>query len=147
SARLRAATSADPFPYDEAREYDALFDNLARILHRSQAHHVLLVGERGVGKQAILVDFARRAALGRPAFLGDKSVVSVDCRYTAPEDSRRVLVGILNHVGGRADLVVAVEGFASLLRSDRGGSNKAILLAGLSRVQCRIMGLMTPHEY
>jgi len=136
-----------PFPFEGAREYDHVFDGIARLLHRGQAPHVLLVGERGVGTYAILAEFARRAAIGRPAFLSDKRVVIVDCRYVCPEESRRMIFDVLNHVGGRDDLIVAIDGFASLLRSERGSSNKCVLLAGLSRVRCRVVALLTPHEY
>jgi hypothetical protein len=115
----RNAMNCAPFPFEEAAEYDVLFDNIARILHRSQAHHVLLVGERGVGKQTVIAELARRAVNGQPAFLADKRIITVDCRYVCPAVSRRMIVGILNHVGARPDLVVAVDGFASLLTSRR----------------------------
>ncbi len=143
----RSAQGPGPFPFDDAHEYDCLFDGIARILHRSQAHHVLLVGERGVGKHSIVAELARRAVNGQPAFLADKRIITVDCRYVCPEDSRRMIFGILNQVGARPDLIVAIDGFASLLTSERGASNKPLLFAGLSRVSCRLVGLMTPHEY
>jgi ATP-dependent Clp protease ATP-binding subunit ClpA len=146
TALARVAGSAGPFPFDDAKEFDGTFDELARILHRSHAHHVLMVGERGVGKSTVLLEFARRAAAGQPSFLANKRIVCIDCRYVCPEDSRRALIAILNQVGERRELVVAIDGLASLLRSERGNSNKAVLFAGLARLRCRIIGLLTPHE-
>jgi hypothetical protein len=120
----RSTQGPGPFPFDDAHEYDGLFDGIVRILHRSQANHVLLVGERGVGKNTIVAELARRGANGQPTFLADKRIITIDCRYVCPDDSRRMIVGILNHVGARPDLVVAIDGFASLLNSERGATNK-----------------------
>ncbi len=100
----RSAAPSGPFPFDDAAEYDGLFENIARILNRSQAHHVLLVGERGVGKHTIIAELARRAVNSQPAFLGDKRIITADCRYVCPEDSRRMIVGILNTWVARTEL-------------------------------------------
>ncbi len=77
----RTVPDSVPFPFQGAPEYDRLFDAIHRILHRSQAHHVLLVGERGVGKHTIVAELTRRAVKGQPAFLADKRIITVDCRY------------------------------------------------------------------
>lgn len=145
-----AARRADPgpgYPYDGEPAYDRLFDSLARPLHRRQHPHALLVGERGVGKLTLLAEFARRAALGRFPFLAARRFVRVDGRYIPPDESRPRLAAALAHVADRPDLVVCLDGMAALLRADRGGSNKPVLLEALARAQCRVVGLLTPREF
>jgi ATP-dependent Clp protease ATP-binding subunit ClpC len=144
--RVRTAAAPAEFPFDGVPQYELLFDSLARILHRRQAHHVLLAGERGVGKSAVLAELARRAACGGIPFLAHMRFLSVDCRYVSPDESRPRLAALLTHVVDRSDLVVCVDGFASLLRGERAVSNKPVLLAALARARCRVVGLLTPRE-
>jgi Cdc6-like AAA superfamily ATPase len=47
----------------------ALFGDFARALHRLTNRHVLITGERGVGKTTVVKEFARRAVGGEWAFL------------------------------------------------------------------------------
>ncbi len=137
--------SADT-PFDGVPAYDAVFDAIARALHRRTARHVLLTGERGVGKSAVVAELARRAILGRPAFLRDLRMVHLNCRHVPPDESRARLAALLDAVADRADLVVCVDGFANLLRPDQAGA-KAVLLASLATSRYRLIGLMTPREY
>src|SRR5262249_52780184 len=48
------AAGDGPFPFDGEAPFEDLFESLTRALHRRRAHHVLLVGERGVGKGIVL---------------------------------------------------------------------------------------------
>ncbi len=144
----RARSSAAPaeFPFDGVPQYERLFDALARVLHRRQLHHVLLAGERGVGKSTVVAELARRAAAGSIPFLARARFLSVDCRYVSPDESRQRLAALLAHVADRPDLVVCVDGFAPLLRGERAASNKPVLLASLAHARCRVVGLLTPRE-
>ena len=137
--------SADS-PFEGVSAYDTVFDAVARALHRRISRHVLLTGERGVGKSAVVAELARRAVLGRPAFLRDLRVVHLDYRHVPPDEARARLAALLDAVADRADLVVCVDGFANLLRPDRAGA-KAVLLASLATSRYRLIGLMTPREY
>ena len=128
----RAAVDAT-FPFDDEPQYDRLFDELCRVLHRQHANHVLLVGERGVGKSTVLAELARRAAVGAIPFLAERRLLSVDCRYVPPDESRDRIAAIFGHVAGHPELVVCLDGFTSLLRSDRPGGNKAALLSARHR--------------
>lgn len=141
-----AAAGGDVSPFDGDPQYERLFGQIARALCRRGAHHVLLGGERGVGKVTVLAELARRGACGRVPFLRDKRFVLADCRYTAPEESRQRLMNLLSHVAPYSQLVLCVEGFGALLRTDRAGSNRGLLLSALSRVRCRIVGLVTPRD-
>jgi ATP-dependent Clp protease ATP-binding subunit ClpA len=144
--RARTASALADFPFDGEPAFERLFDDLARALHRRQFHHVLLSGERGVGKSTVVAELARRAAAGRIPFLARARIVSVDCRYIPPDESRQRLAAVLAHVAERPDLIVCLEGFPALLQGERAASNKPVLLAALAHARCRIVGLLTPRE-
>ena len=144
--RARAGTAGGDFPFDGVPQYVRLFDALARVLHRRRTHHVLLAGERGVGKSTIVAELARRAAVGAIPFLAQARFLSVDCRYVSPDESRPRLAALLAHVADRPDLIVCIDGFSSLLRGERAASNKPVLLAALAHARCRVVGLLTPRE-
>ena len=86
--RSRKSATPAAYPFDDEPLYDALFDAVMRVLHRRKANHVLLTGERGVGKSTILAELARRAASGGIPFLHDKRFLSVDCRYVPADEAR-----------------------------------------------------------
>jgi hypothetical protein len=82
--QIRRAPPLELFPFDDEPVFEALFDAITRALHRRQGNHVLLTGERGVGKNTILAELARRAAAGRIPFLASSRFLRVDCRYVPP---------------------------------------------------------------
>jgi len=135
------------YPFDGAHCYEQLFDTIGRVFFRHQTRHVLLVGERGVGKSIVLAEFARRAAFGIYPFLVNKHIVTVDCRHVAPDESRPKLAAILAYVANRQDLIICFDGFPQILRGERLASNKATLLYGLCRAHCRVVGMLTPRDY
>ncbi|MBL8799296.1 MAG: ATP-dependent Clp protease ATP-binding subunit [Planctomycetia bacterium] len=144
--RARTATHSGAFPFDDEPRFEQLFAAIARVLHRRTANHVLLTGERGVGKSTILTELARRAATGRIPFLRQRRFVSVDCRYVPADESRQRLTAILTQAAARPELVVCLDGFASLLRAER-GDPRAALFSVLSRARCQVIGLLTPREF
>lgn len=129
--------------FDEEPAYEALFDRIASGLHSGRPRHVLLVGERGVGQSVLVTEFARRAATGAFRFLADREIISVDVRYASADESAATLVSLFAEIVPHEHLVVAIDGLAALLRGD----NRPRLLSALSRAQCRIIGLLTPHEH
>lgn len=145
--RARTAALPGPSPFDGDPKYEKVFDALARGLHRRQPRHLLLLGERGVGKSTVLAELARRAATGRMPFLAEKRFLDVRCRYVPPDESRQRLAALLAQVGPRPELVVCLDGLAALLRTDRGATNKAVLWSFLAQARCRLIGLMTPRDY
>jgi len=147
SQRVRTGAAPAAYPFDGEPLYEALFEGLTRVLHRRRGNHVLLVGERGVGKSTVATELARRAAVGAIPFLQSKRFLAVDCRYVPPDESRPRLAALLDHVAARPDLVVVVDGFAALLRGERVTSNKPILLAALAHARCRFIGLVTQREF
>lgn len=145
--RARNAEAPEAPPFDGEPQYQRLFDELARALHRRQSRHVLLTGERGVGKASVVAELARRAAAGLIPSLAGCRFLSIDCRFIPPDESRARLAAVLARLAGRPDLVACLDGFAALLRGDRPAANRAALLAGLARSRCRIVGLVTPREF
>jgi hypothetical protein len=145
--RASIAAPCKTFPFDGEPQFERLFDEVCRVLHRQHANHVLLVGERGVGKSTVVAELARRAAGGGIPFLAEKRLLSVDCRYVSPDESRDRIAAVFGHVAGHAELVVCLHGFTSLLRADRPGGNKAALLSAMSRLRCQVIALLTPREY
>ncbi len=145
--RVQRAAAPARSPFNGDRNYDRLFDQLARGLYRSRPRHLLLVGEPGVGQNTVLVELARRAASGDIPFLRDKQIISIDCSYVASDESRSRLDAVMNHVGGREDLIVCIDGLAALLRGECGMDNRSRLLWALSCVRCRVVGLVTPYQY
>ncbi len=146
SRHARLLEAAPPGPFEGESVYEQLFDRMARILHRSETH-AILVGERGVGQTTILAELARRVAGGRLAALRGRRIVLVDCRHTSPESSGQRLMGILRAAAGEANLVVCLDGFALLVRAERGGTNRAALLGVLPRLRCKLVGLLSPRDY
>jgi ATP-dependent Clp protease ATP-binding subunit ClpA len=145
--RARQGIATEAFPFDGEPRYERLFDSILRVLHRRQANHVLLTGERGVGKSTLISELARLGASGVIPFLQDKRFVALDCRYVPPDESRQRLIGILSFLVARSDVVLCVDGLAALLRGEGAANNKAILLAALAQARFQLIGLVTPREY
>jgi ATP-dependent Clp protease ATP-binding subunit ClpA len=144
--RAQTAEMPPDSPFDGEPGYDQLFEAITRALHRRQAPHVLLCGERGVGKATVIAELARRAIVGKIPSLQGRRFLQVDCRHTPPEESRERLAAILNFAAERPDWVIVLNGLAALLPAERAAGNKAVLLAALSRVRCRLIALFTPRE-
>lgn len=143
---VRRSGFVGPSPFDGDPAFDRLFDALARALHRRERPHALLVGERGVGKSALLAEFARRAAFDR-GFLAAKRVLTADGRHTPPDEARARLTAILEHVVPHPDLVVCLDGLHGLVLPDRRESNRPVLLAALAHARCHLVALLTPREF
>ena len=140
-ARTRVVTS----PY-EGSEFEGAFDLLARALHRRQHPHALLIGERGVGKNLIYAELARRAAAGH-WLLSAKRFLRADCRHVPYDRAREQMLSLLAHVAPHAGLVVAVEGLFELIRPVGGVSNRSVLLGAMGSAKCHLVGFLTPAEF
>lgn len=145
TARVRAAggrrmLSGDP-------QYGKFFDAFARAVHRESPRHILLVADRGVGQSLVLGEFALRCQAGDWPALRTLQVMLSDCRATDPLHSRTILVETLLALAKRQQWLFCIEGFSSLLRGERGGTNQASLLPLLSKIACRMVFCVTPREY
>lgn len=106
---------------------------VVRALHRRRGGHVLVTGERGVGRRSLVRELARRVARGETSFEGDVRFLWVDCENVGPEDSRACLETLLQAASGPVPTVLVLGGFDRLLVRQHGGTNKPLLLAAAAR--------------
>jgi ATP-dependent Clp protease ATP-binding subunit ClpA len=142
----RTVAGEGPFPYDGEPQFDRLFEETTRALHRRRPH-VLLVGERGVCTGTVVAELARRATAGDIPSLSALRFLRVDCRRVPPDESQQRLAALLNCVAEDPRRVVVLDGFASLFRGGQGANNKTLLLSALDCLRCRLIGILTPHDY
>jgi hypothetical protein len=140
----REAAGEGPFPFDGEAPFERLFEDLTRALHRRQARHVLLAGERGVAKGTLVAELARRAAAGAIPSLRDRHFLRADCRSLAAAEGGG-LHALLGAVGDRPELVLVLDGLGALLHAG-GAEGFRALLAALPRLHCRLVILATPRE-
>jgi ATP-dependent Clp protease ATP-binding subunit ClpA len=145
--RVRIGDAPAEYPFDGEPVYEAVFEAAARALYRRDGGHLLLVGERGVGLATVSAELARRAALGRYPHLVHRRFVLIDARHTPPDESRQRLEALFGRVADQADWVACMDGFAALLRTERGTTNRSALLAAATRSRCRVIGMVSPREY
>jgi ATP-dependent Clp protease ATP-binding subunit ClpA len=145
--QVRQLVSSAPSPFTNDAGFDAFFDSLCRGLHRQAPRHALIIRERGVGERAALVELSRRSAEGKVEFLRDSEVWVADCRHLPAEARRAVIDAIFHEFGSQKQTVICLDGFASLLRSEAAQATRSALLWHLTRARCRVVGILTPHEY
>ena len=112
------------------RSMEDVFERIARILFRRENNHVLITGNKGVGKTTVVRELARRAAIGEMSVLNSKRIVRLDCSAIVAEDSRGFLEGMFAAVGTQHGLVLCLDGLANVIGGRFGGDNKKLLRAG-----------------
>jgi ATP-dependent Clp protease ATP-binding subunit ClpA len=123
------------------------WERIGRILFRTERHHLLLYGPRGVGKTAVVLEFAGAVARGAMRFLAGSRVLWIDTQYVGPEDSRACLETLATVVGEHPRIVLCVDGIQSLMRRPHGGDNKHFLLGLLRSPGLRLIGVLPRSEY
>ena len=144
--RARQAEFATVSPFAGDSDYERIFAQIERALSRRQTPHVLLSGERGVGKATVATEFTRRLVLGDFPLLGDQQILLIDGRHIPADESRGRLIDLFNAIAPRDNLVVAFEGLAELLRATPDRANRALLLSALRHSRFRLIALVTPRE-
>lgn len=137
----------EPSPFVGDPTYEAFFDSVCRALHRNSPKHILLLRERGVGEQSVLLELARRALCGNPPFLRARRLVYADFRHVPIEQTRNALAEMFAATSGEQNLILCVDGFAALLRDHAYGELRSLTLAALSRSISRFVGILSPREY
>jgi ATP-dependent Clp protease ATP-binding subunit ClpA len=143
----RLAGPAGPSPFSGDKTYEAFFDAISRALHRGLPRHVVLLRERGVGEQTVLMELARRGLCGDPPFLQSKHIVYADFRRIPLEQMRAALQSLFTAVSDAENLIICINGFATLLRDNVYGEQRSLTVAALSGARCRIVGILTSREY
>lgn len=120
---------------------------MARALCRERKGHVVLTGDRGVGKTTLVRRLAAEASRGEFPRLAERQFVRINVSNVGPEDSRACLELILSSLTDANDLVVCLDGLASLFPRPNGSSNKPLLRTLFQRSDLRIIGIMNDWEY
>ncbi len=124
-----------------------VLDRISGTLFRSERHHLLINGQRGVGKSATVLQFAREAALGRSRFLFGYRILWIDAQHIGPEDTRACLETMAAIVAENGRVVLCIDGIHALMRRPHGGSNKHFLLGMLQSPDVRIIGILPRTEF
>ncbi|WP_242909724.1 AAA family ATPase [Actinomadura terrae] len=130
-----------------ALHVDGQVELLSKALHRVTAPHVVITGLPGVGTTTLLRELARRAAEGEIRFLARKRFLHVDCGDLAPADSGDALAEIIEHIAGRTDVIVCVDGLGSLIRGPGGTDHRLTLRSALKQGRLHLVGVMSAHEF
>lgn len=145
--RVRSAGEGVASAFEEDARYRDFFDRLARALHRSGPRHVLLTRERGVGEQTVMIELARRCLTGELRLLARHQILSVDCRHVPPAEAPLAVEALFKAARARSEVVLCLDGFASLFKGPTPAGNWPALAAALGSASCRVIGILSPQEY
>jgi ATP-dependent Clp protease ATP-binding subunit ClpC len=131
-------------------------ERVQQVLCRRTKNNVVLIGEPGVGKTAIVEGLAQRIVDGEaPPFLADKRVLALDLslivagtKYRGQFEER--LKAIMKELIDNPNIIVFIDELHTLVGagSAEGSLDAAnILKPALSRGQIRCVGATTPAEY
>lgn len=131
-------------------------ERVIEILCRRTKNNVVLIGEAGVGKTAVIEGLAQRIVTDSvPKFLSNKKILALDLslvvagtKYRGQFEER--LKKIMAELKGRTDCIVFVDELHTLVGagSAEGTLDAAnILKPGLSRGEIQVVGATTPSEY
>lgn len=109
--------------------------------------HVLITGNKGVGKTTLIRSLALKNAQHENSFLSNERFLWVDCNNVGPEDSRACLESIFTCLSTMKGIVLCLDGIGSLLKRSQGGSNKPLLRSMISRPNLRVIGVMSSWEF
>lgn len=124
---------------------DSLLQQLSRGLFRS-SRHVLLVGERGVGKTTLLHELARQAAHGVLPHLSNKQFLAIDCRQIPGADARPFLESLSQSASQDASIVWCLDNVGRLLK-EGGQLARSSLSSLLDRAEAGIVLVITRAQY
>ena len=131
-------------------------ERLQQVLCRRTKNNVVLIGEPGVGKTAIIEGLAQRIVRGDvPHFLADKRLLSLDLslivagtKYRGQFEER--LKAIMKELAESPSIIMFIDELHTLVGagSAEGSLDAAnILKPALSRGDIRCIGATTPAEY
>ncbi|MFA4880985.1 MAG: ATP-dependent Clp protease ATP-binding subunit [Candidatus Doudnabacteria bacterium] len=144
---LRAKYGAFPFLISREKEMEEILANL-----RQAEGDVIIVGRPGVGKSAIIYDFANlMVAENVPAVLRDKRLASLDLgALSASENPLALLKRIVEEVIKAGNIVLLIDNIAELIGLGRVGDNMdaaAILKPALSHPTVNVIGTAEEGDY
>ncbi|MBS0266553.1 MAG: ATP-dependent Clp protease ATP-binding subunit [Planctomycetes bacterium] len=120
---------------------------MARGLFRRQARHVLLTGQRGVGKTTAVRELARQVSSGQFDFLQNARFILGECQNVLRHESRPRFAALFEWLAGQQNVVVCLDGLGALLRGEHGATNISLLRAALRLRDVRIIGVLSQWDY
>lgn len=124
---------------------DSLLQQLSRGLFRS-SRHVLLIGERGVGKTTLLFELVRQAAAGGLPHLTDKQFLHVNCGMIPATDARPFLEALTQSARQESATIWCLDGIGRLLK-ESGPAGRAALSTLLHHSAAGVMLVINREEY
>jgi ATP-dependent Clp protease ATP-binding subunit ClpC len=134
-------------PFAGDAHYDGFFERFFRALYRGAPRHVLLLRQRGVGEQAVLLAAAWRGLRGEPPFLAGRRFVATDLRPMPCEELWGIVATMFAAVSQMEHIVLCVDSFSKILSRQGMIDNRAAMLSTLEHCKCRVVGILSPHEY
>ncbi len=122
---------------------------ILRGLHKKQENNVIITGPEGVGKTALVKDFARRNATDEEKSLRRKKMVLVDCEGLMPKDSARCWQILESTFSSRTNTILCIDHFENLFGigdKDCTG-NASVIHYCLKRGRIQIIGIMEDRYY
>jgi ATP-dependent Clp protease ATP-binding subunit ClpC len=150
-SELAAHQAFDPLIGREAE-----LERMIQVLSRRRKNNIVLLGEPGVGKTALVEGLAQRIAEGSvPVSLARKRILALDLslvvagtKYRGQFEER--LKGILSEIVGNEDIIIFIDEIHSLIGagSAEGSLDAAsIIKPALSRGEVQCVGATTPKDY
>ncbi len=129
---------------------------MIQVLSRRRKNNIVLLGEPGVGKTALVEGLAQRIAEGNvPVSLSRKRILALDLclivagtKYRGQFEER--LKGIISEIVGNDDIIIFIDEIHSLIGagSAEGSLDAAsIIKPALSRGEVQCVGATTPKDY
>ena len=130
-------------------EQNLLIDRIKRGLHKRMNCHVLITGERGVGKTQLVRELARRISLGEIPFLKRKKIVWVNCDGIPPDQSRARFHDIVSAVKGRNDVVLCLDHFEGIVRftGSNESHNRELIRVALRNGEIHLIAIIEGRYY
>jgi len=135
---------------------DSELERMVQVLSRRRKNNIVLLGEPGVGKTALVEGLAQRIADGQvPVSLARKRILALDLslvvagtKYRGQFEER--LKGILGEIVGNEDIIIFIDEIHSLIGagSAEGSLDAAsIIKPALSRGEVQCIGATTQKDY
>jgi ATP-dependent Clp protease ATP-binding subunit ClpC len=129
---------------------------MIQVLSRRRKNNIVLLGEPGVGKTALVEGLAQQIAEGNvPMSLASKRILALDLtlivagtKYRGQFEER--LKGIISEIIGNDDIIIFIDEIHSLIGagSAEGSLDAAsIIKPALSRGEVQCIGATTPKDY
>ncbi len=129
---------------------------MVQVLSRRRKNNIVLLGEPGVGKTALVEGLAQRIVEGNvPVSLSRKRILALDLclivagtKYRGQFEER--LKGIISEIVGNDDIIIFIDEIHSLIGagSAEGSLDAAsIIKPALSRGEVQCIGATTPKDY